>query len=239
MRIAIVSDIHGNLAAFEAVLADLRETSPDLILHGGDISHGGSDPSAVVDQIRDLGWPGVYGNAEELLFAPQSLLDFVNKTPSVKPLLSKIQDMGAWSCHALGDDRVRWLSRLPLRYVHESLALVHASPADSYISPWANASDQELNLVYGTLGQPLVVYGHIHQPFIRAIGDLTVANSGAVSQSFDGDRRAAYLLVTDGKPEIRRVEYDLEREIQALQTCGLPHASWIVKILETGRPYMP
>jgi predicted phosphodiesterase len=55
MRIAVVSDIHGNRTAFEAVLADLRQTSPDLILHGGDLPHGGSSPAEIVDQIRDLG----------------------------------------------------------------------------------------------------------------------------------------------------------------------------------------
>jgi putative phosphoesterase len=239
MRIAIVSDIHGNLAAFEAVLADLRETAPDLILHGGDISHGGSDPAGVVDRIRDLGWPGVVGNAEEMLFAPQSLVDFVSRTPSVQPLLSKIQEMGAWTCKELGAERLAWLSQLPMRQIHGSLALVHAGPANTYVSPWGNASDEDLRSAYRGLGQPLVVYGHIHQPFIRTIGNLMVANSGAVSQSFDGDLRASYLLVTDGKPEIRRVEYDVQREIQALVGRGLPHASWVVKILETGRPYMP
>lgn len=62
MRIAIVSDIHDNLTAFEAVLADLRAVSPDLILHGGDLVLGGSHPAQVVDCIRDLGWPGVFGN---------------------------------------------------------------------------------------------------------------------------------------------------------------------------------
>ena len=61
MRIAIVSDIHGNLTAFEAVLADVRETSPDLILHGGDLADSGSSPAEIVDQIRDLGWQGVAG----------------------------------------------------------------------------------------------------------------------------------------------------------------------------------
>ena len=56
MRIAIVSDIHGNQTAFEAVLADLRQTSPDLILHGGDLADGGASPAEIVDRIRDLGW---------------------------------------------------------------------------------------------------------------------------------------------------------------------------------------
>ena len=62
MRIAIVSDIHGNRTAFEAVLADLRQTSPDLILHGGDLADSGSSPAEIVDRVRDLGWQGGVGN---------------------------------------------------------------------------------------------------------------------------------------------------------------------------------
>ena len=76
MRIAIISDIHGNRTAFEAVLADLRLTSPDLVLHGGDLAHGGAGPAAIVDRIRDLGWQGVLGNTDELLFKPESLQGF-------------------------------------------------------------------------------------------------------------------------------------------------------------------
>ena len=81
MRIAIVSDIHGNLTAFEAVLADLRETAPDLIFHGGDLTHGGSNPVEIVDRIRDLGWLGVLGNTDELMFRPESLTDYAKGAP--------------------------------------------------------------------------------------------------------------------------------------------------------------
>jgi protein phosphatase len=76
MRIAVVSDIHGNRTAFEAVLADLRGTSPDSILHGGDLADGGSRPAEIVDWIRDLGWQGVAGNADEMLWRPDSLTEF-------------------------------------------------------------------------------------------------------------------------------------------------------------------
>jgi predicted phosphodiesterase len=69
MRIAIISDIHGNRTAFEAVLADLKQTAPDLVLHGGDLADSGSSPDEIVDRIRDLGWRGVVGNADEMLFA--------------------------------------------------------------------------------------------------------------------------------------------------------------------------
>ena len=80
---------------------------------------------------------------------------------------------------------------------------------------------------------------------------MTVINTGSVSLSHDGDRRAAYLLLDDvlddvledaldgAKPEIRRVEYDVDREIRALSGCGLPHADWIARILESARPQMP
>jgi 3',5'-cyclic AMP phosphodiesterase CpdA len=91
MRIAILSDIHGNRTAFEAVLADLQQTSPDLILHGGDLADAGASPAEIVDRIRDLGWQGV-GNTDEMLFRPESLEEFASHTqiglqgPSTPPL---------------------------------------------------------------------------------------------------------------------------------------------------------
>jgi 3',5'-cyclic AMP phosphodiesterase CpdA len=76
MRVAILSDIDGNRTAFEAVLADLRQTSPDLILHGGDLADTGASPAEIVDRIRDLGWQGVVGNTDKMLFRPESLEEF-------------------------------------------------------------------------------------------------------------------------------------------------------------------
>jgi predicted phosphodiesterase len=73
MRVAVLSDIHGNLTAFQAVLSDLRRVSPDLVLHGGDLSDGGSSPIEILDAIRGLGWAGVMGNTDEMLVRPDSL----------------------------------------------------------------------------------------------------------------------------------------------------------------------
>ena len=81
MRIAVVSDIHGNRTAFEAILADLRKTSPDLVFHGGDLTDSGSSPVEIVDHIRDLGWQGVVGNTDEMLFRPDSLTEFAKQSP--------------------------------------------------------------------------------------------------------------------------------------------------------------
>src|SRR3979411_1992032 len=97
MRLAIVSDIHGNRTAFEAVLADLRQTAPDLILHGGDLADAGASPVEIVDLIRDLGWQGVVGNTDEMLFMPESLQEFANKSPKLRPLFAVIEEMAAWT----------------------------------------------------------------------------------------------------------------------------------------------
>lgn len=239
MRVAIVSDIHGNLAAFEAVLADLRDTAPDLIYHGGDIPHGGSSPAEVVDRIRDLAWPGVLGNTDEMLFRPESLTDFFAPLPQFQKLCDTIAEMADFTRAALGEARIDYLRSLPLVQTHDSFALVHASPASCWRSPTQAATDQDLETAYAPLSRPVAVYGHIHVPFVRNLSSITVVNTGSVSLSYDGDPRASYLLLDDGVPQIRRVAYDVDREVKVLAACGLPHAGWVVKSLLSARPEMP
>jgi Icc-related predicted phosphoesterase len=106
MRIAIVSDIHGNRTAFEAVLADLRHTSPDLILHGGDLADSGANPVDIVDRIRDLGWQGVVGNTDEMLIMPEVLKENANQSPELQPLFAAIQVMATATCEALGEEDI-------------------------------------------------------------------------------------------------------------------------------------
>ncbi len=230
-----MSDIHGNLTAFEAVLADLRKTSPDLIFHGGDLPHGGSRPAEIVDRIRDLGWQGVLGNTDEMLFRPASLTEFMKESP----LRIVIEEMAEATREALGEERLAWLRGLPFRQVHGSMALVHASPESCWRAPMPEAGDAELESAYSPLGKPVAVYGHIHRSFLRTVSSMTVVNTGSVSLSHDGDRRAAYLLLDDTTPTIRRVEYDVDLELKALSSCGLPHSGWIAKMLQSGRPEMP
>jgi predicted phosphodiesterase len=239
MRIAIVSDIHGNLTAFEAVLADLRQTSPDLILHGGDLADSGASPTEIVDQIRGLGWHGVVGNTDEMLFRPESLQEFASQSPKLQPLFSAIEDMAAATREALGEERLAWLRRLPLNQVHGPMAMVHASPESPWRAPAHTASDTELESVYAPLGRPIAIYAHIHRAYIRHVAGMIVANTGSVSLSYDGDRRAAYLLLDDFTPAIRRVEYDVDKEIKALSGCAIPNAGWVAKMLDSGCFQMP
>lgn len=239
MRIGIVSDIHGNRFAFDAVLADLKQTSPDLIFHGGDLAHAGANPAYVVDRIRDLGWAGVLGNTDEMLFRPESLTEFASSSPVMKALAPLIEEMAAASREALGEERLNWLSSLPRTQVSAPMALVHATPQSLWRSLMPSAADADLQSVFEPLGQPVAIYAHVHIAFVRRVPGLIVANTGSVSLSHDGDRRASYLIVDNGEPTIRRVEYEVEREIAALQASGMPHADWTARILASARPQMP
>jgi predicted phosphodiesterase len=239
MRTAIISDIHGNLTALEAVIADLRETAPDLIFHGGDLAHGGASPCQVVDRIRELGWPGVLGNTDEMLFAPGTLTEFAAQSPHLHSLFAAIEEMAAWTRDALGEKRIAWLSELPSTQLRGDMALVHASPASTWRAPAPEDSDAELEATYSPLGRPIAVYAHIHRSFIRRMPALTVVNTGSVSLSYDSDPRASYLVLDDSEPVIRRVEYDVDKEIQAVRESRLPHADWIARSLASATPQMP
>lgn len=241
MRIAILSDIHGNLTALEAVSADLEQTSPDLVLHGGDLADAGSSPLEVLDYIRDRGWPGVVGNTDQMLIAPATLESFADVSPAPRAVWDVVRDIARATRERLGEARLAWLTTLPLVVQHESFALVHASPQSCWQVPAEGASDHDLEVVYGPLGKSIVVFGHVHRPSIRTIAGepRTLINTGSVGLSYDGDPRASYLILDQGVPTIRCVDYDLERELTALSTCGLPGAEWTSRMLRTSAPQLP
>jgi predicted phosphodiesterase len=238
MRVAIVSDIHGNRRAFEAVLADLRQVAADVVVHGGDLASGGAHPAEIIDQIRSLGWPGVCGNTDEMLWAPERLAEFAAAEPKLAALMARVQETIPPTRASIGEERLRWLEGLPCLYSQPGFSLVHASPDDLWRAPMPNASDDELQKTYAPLRARIVVYGHIHRPFVRRLQGMTVANTGSVSQSYDGDRRASYLVIDGESVTNRRIEYDVESEAMELLRSGLPHAEWMARILLAGQ-YCP
>ncbi|HSR25641.1 MAG TPA: metallophosphoesterase family protein, partial [Candidatus Eisenbacteria bacterium] len=217
-KVAIVADVHGNLVALEAVLADLEQARPDLVVHGGDLAFNGPRPAECVDRVRELGWPGVMGNMDQAL-------DSHRRHPRV-----------GWAAERIGPERNAWLQALPMEWRHEDeVALVHAVPGDLWRAVPPDADDAELRSTYGPLGAGVAVYCHIHRPYVRRVGDLTVANTGSVGLPFDGDTRASYLLVQDGQPEIRRLAYDVERAVADVLASDLPEAEAVATVYRTAR----
>jgi putative phosphoesterase len=241
MRVAVLSDIHGNLTAFEAVLADMRQCSPDLVLHGGDLADGGSSPIEIVDRLRGLGWQGVMGNTDEMLVEPNSLEDFASQSSAPPALWAAVRQIASATRDMLGEERLAWMRELPRVKTQEGFALVHATPQSCWRAPAVEATDAELETIYGPLGQPIVAFGHTHRPSIRSIAGHPeiLINTGSIGLSYDGDPRASYLILEESTPTIRRVEYNIEKELKALASCGLPGANWTAKMLRTSSPQLP
>jgi putative phosphoesterase len=235
MRTAILSDIHGNLTALDAVIADLDRRRPDAVLQGGDLALAGPQPAEVVDRVRELGWPGVVGNTDELLWRPDEQAVQERAAPRLRPLLRLLFEAYAPATReALGPERLEWLRALPLEHRDRELLLLHASPGSLWRAPMADAGNSELVATYANMGASLVVYGHIHRPFVRKLDGMTVANSGSVGSPLDSDPRASYLLIEDGRPRVVRVEYDVEREVRLLLRSGYPDAQRIAAMRRSG-----
>jgi len=174
----------------------------------------------------------------EVLWAQERMTEMVALHPKLVPLLERMRELIEPMRERIGHQRLLWLKTLPSVYTGDGFAVVHASPGDLWRAPMANASDEEVQKTYVGLDIPTVVYGHIHVSYVRRLPGMTVANAGSVSQSYDGDRRAAFAVIDGGNVTIRRVEYDVEREAKDLLWSGLPHAQWLSQILLAGR-YCP
>jgi len=238
VRTAVVSDIHANLTALEAIIADLQSVGADLVVHGGDLMGGGTRPTEVIDRIRDLGWPGVFGNTDEVNWNPGLVAAKLpgDRFQSMREALLTYTIPSTVA--AIGEERLEWLRALPLRWSAHDLTVVHAGLADAWKIVPAGATDEELTRAFGEAGTSRVVYGHVHVPYVRRLPQLTVINSGAASLAFDGDPRASYAVIDGDRVEIRRVAYDVEKEIDLLARSDDPLRESTMAMLRTGR-YVP
>jgi diadenosine tetraphosphatase ApaH/serine/threonine PP2A family protein phosphatase len=181
------------------------------------------------------------GNTDEMLVQPDSLEEFARQSSAPPSLWNVIRQIASATRSSLGEERLAWLSKLPLVRTQADFALVHATPESCWQTPPTEATDAELKKLYGSLGRPIVIFGHTHWPFIRGIAGQPrlLINTGSVGLSYDGDPRASYLILDQNVPSIRRVDYDVDRELKALASCGLPGAEWTAAMLRKSSPQMP
>ena len=218
------------------MIADVERESPDLVVCGGDLALMGAQPAEVVDRVRELGWPTVVGNTDELLWRPEERERQEARAPKLRPLLALLfEEYAPATNELLGEERVDWVRELPAELEAGGVLLMHAAPGDLWRAPMPDADDEELVATYGDCDAGQVVYGHIHRAYAREVEHLTVANSGSVGLPWDGDPRAAYLLVEDGRPRVVRVEYDVEREADVLRRSGYPDAERLAEMRRRGR----
>ena len=198
--IALLYDVHGNLRALEAVLADARAHGAEQWVLGGDYSLFGPEPEATVALLRTLA-PAIWirGNGERWTDQP----DAAPENPVVPAAIAACRD-------ALGDAAVAELGALPEARVDEQTRYVHASPLSDVRSFSPTPAEDERELL-DEVTEPRLVFGHTHLPFrrISAQRGIELVNPGSVGLPFDGDPRAAYALIhPDRGIEHRRLPYD-------------------------------
>lgn len=219
MRAAVISDVHGNAFALDAVLADIRAASPDLILNLGDQIEGSADPARAAALQAGLGAVEVRGNNEEKLWpggrrAPISL------------------EIGAWLGTQVDAAALARLAALPLtaRALDGRLFACHGTPTsawDMLLWHWEDEPERgsgagyyrardprELRALVGPLDAEVVLCGHTHRAGATRVGDTLVVNAGSVSDQVDGDPRARWTLLEqrEGRwtADFRAVPYDVK-----------------------------
>lgn len=256
MRVAIFSDVHGNLSALEAVLADIDgRDAIDAIIFAGDLCLFGPRPEACLKLIRerDDEIACLYGNTDEWIDGPPLLSDDIEEEERQR--WQRVHDVASWTRERLPAMDRAWLRELPFHRrisptvnPQHDLFVVHANPKDvnQIIFP-PESMQQEL---YGSIRQPdgeleqlldnlvtdVLAFGHLHIPFVRSWGGFTLANVSSVSIPGDGDPRAKYGLLTwDGQEwDVKHVhvEYDVAAEIQAFRDNRPPGWEESVNSLE-------
>jgi predicted phosphodiesterase len=231
MRVAVISDIHGNLHALDAVLADVARERVDEVWCLGDVVGYGPRPNECCDAVRARAAISLCGNHDLAVLGALDVGEFTGDAAAA----------ARWTAGTLGGEQREWLASLAPHGLRPGAELYHASPRDPV---WEYVLSEQAALA-GLLATraPLVLVGHSHVALAIAWdgeqldGGLAPAgseaelggrrwllNPGSVGQPRDGDRRAAWLLVDDAarRATFRRVVYDVERTQEEIRDRGLP-----------------
>ena len=237
MRYALVSDIHANLPALEAVLADItRRTDVDATYHLGDLVGYGPWPNETVSRLRAAGVPGVAGNYDSTVATGYKHCGCRYEDPRQEEL-SHLSF--AWTLDHTSDENKAFLRSLPFRIdlrplgghiggptvtlLHGNHVLntvyVHEERTDDFLAKMASA--------VGAKASDVVCFGHTHKPWHRVVDGIHFVNTGSVGRPKDGDARAGYvrLAVSDvGQVDVElvRVDYDVEQAARAITASTLP-----------------
>jgi predicted phosphodiesterase len=215
MKILALYDIHGNVDALDAVLADPRAARPDAVVVGGDTVPGAFAREAFA-RLEALGVPlhWVRGNGErevaEALGAP---------APAPENMAAYTSALNAAD---LGEERARALGALPLTVPLDGVLFCHASPRrDDELLTRISAPERWAEALAG-VDAPLVVAGHTHQQDDRVVGAVRFVNAGSVGLPYEGDGAARWLWIADGAPELRQTAYDAAGAGARMLAAGWP-----------------
>ena len=225
MPTALLYDIHGNLAALEAVLADAEREGATMFLLGGDYAAFGPWPLETVERLDGLPTVArIRGNGERWLRDEPEVPEEARELVTAAVAAAR---------EALGPELVDRLYALPERAELDGILVCHGSPVSDVESFAPEAQPDEERLLTGETGRT-ILFGHSHQQFGRSGPSGTrLVNPGSVGMPLDGDPRGAWALYDDGAIDFRRTAYDVDRAAAAMRSQG-DWAEPVARRLERG-----
>jgi predicted phosphodiesterase len=229
VRVAALYDVHGNLPALTAVLAEVDAIGVDAIVVGGDVASGPM-PVETLDALRARGARFVRGNADRVL-------DLVGANDGETWVHARW-----WVADRLGEERLAFLAALPLDLTLElgglgPVRFCHGAPGSDELTITRLTPDERLRGLLAGVDERVVVCGHTHVQFDRAVDGIRVVNAGSVGAPYEAEP-AAYWALLGADVELRRTDYDVEAAIAAIGASGYPKAAEVVTYLlpDAGRP---
>jgi predicted phosphodiesterase len=233
MRVAVLSDVHGNLVSLDACLADLEsQGGADAIVVAGDLCLDGPKPKKVLQRLQDVKAQCLRGNTDR----------FLAEATGEKP--ETLEDgQIAWTRRELGEQWLTWLRDLPfaLRIGEDDnqLLIVHANPLTDDEHIWPDADDAFLRRMFDGEKASAIAFGHLHLPYARMWRGKLLVNVASAGLPKDGDPRAAYAILTerDGGWQVkhRRVAFDVKKVATQLAACGIPGSDELIATLRRHR----
>jgi predicted phosphodiesterase len=235
MRIAILSDIHGNLVGLDACLADLQaQGGADVVVAAGDLCLDGPKPKKVLQRLQEIGAQCLRGNTDR----------FISDRESEAAMLDDAERRQiAWTRSEVGDKWLDWLAALPfsLRFgeAESELLVVHANPRSDDEHLWPDADEATLERLIGDERAAVIAFGHLHLPYVRMWRGKLLVNVASAGLPKDGDPRACYAILTQcasgWEVKHRRVAFDVKKVATQLADCGIPESAELISTLRRHR----
>ncbi len=256
MQIALISDIHANLQALDAVLADIDARADiDAIYHAGDLVGYSSHPNEVVTRLRERGIAGIAGNYDSTVATDYVHCGCKSETPRQEELAHISY---AYTRKAVSSETKRYLASLPFSLdirplgghaAGPRLVLVHGTPTLNTLYWTADRSDEfclKMAAMVGLKAGDVIAFGHTHKPWHRQVNGIHFINTGSVGRPKDGDWRAGYVRLGLGDPDPQRdpsrdvshdVSHDVSRDV-SVEFVRVPYdvEAAVRGVLDAGLP---
>jgi len=218
MRVAALNDVHGNLPALQAVLAELDGERVDAIVSGGDLVLG-PFPAECLALLRERDARFLHGNCE-------------------RSVLGRIDEQNSWCADRLDDDAREFVAAWPPTLALDGSLYCHATPENDEEILTSATPSEVVAAALASAEESLIVAGHTHQQYEQVSGDKRLVNAGSIGLPYEGETGAFWAIVDSGEVELRRTGYDVPAAVEDIVGTGFPNAAdWLEgSLVEPERP---